>query len=113
MGFRQRRLLGHHAVSDRYALAAQNAGHSPITGPAAGLQALCYSGTWASWMRTRDGDYRLTPNDLDKAIYEIASSPIAGSDVGGSNSAPILDRVQACGFGVTHQIPDCFDKYAD
>lgn len=95
----------------RYALAAQHAGHAPVTGTDAGLQSLCYAGTWADWMRTPHRDYQLSPNDLDKAIYEILSSPVAGSDVAGQTDASLIDRIQAFGFGVTHSIPECFDAY--
>lgn len=95
----------------RYALAAMHAGNAPITGGNAGLQALCYAGTWANWMRTPHGDYQLSPNDLDKAIYEIVSSPTAASDVSGETNAPIIDRVQALGYGVTTTISECFKEY--
>jgi predicted metalloprotease len=95
----------------RYALAAQYAGQAPVTGTDAGLQALCYAGTWAHWMRTPHDDYQLSPNDLDKAIYQIVSSTLAGSDVAGESDASIIDRVQAFGYGVTTTITDCFDAY--
>jgi len=95
----------------RYALAAQYAGRAAITGTDAGLQALCYAGTWARWMRTPHSDYQLSPNDLDKAIYQIIQSPLAGSDVDGQTDASIVDRVQAFGYGVTTTITDCFDTY--
>lgn len=95
----------------RYALAAQYAGKAPVTGTDAGLQALCYAGTWARWMRTPHSDYQLSPNDLDKAIYQIIQSPLAGSDVGGQTEASIIDRVQAFGYGVTTTITDCFNTY--
>ena len=97
----------------RYALAAQAAGHSKITGNAAGLRALCYAGTWATWMRNPQGtqSFQLSPNDLDKAIYEIVSSPLAGADANGATSASLIERVQAFDIGVTHQIPECFDFY--
>jgi predicted metalloprotease len=95
----------------RYALAAQYAGRAAISGTDAGLQALCYAGTWARWMRTPHSDYQLSPNDLDKAIYQIIQSPLAGSDVDGHTEASIVDRVQAFGYGVTTTITDCFDTY--
>lgn len=95
----------------RYALAAMHAGNAPITGGNAGLQALCYAGTWANWMRTPHNDYQLSPNDLDKAIYEIISAPTAASDVTGETTAPIIDRVQALGYGVTTTISECFKAY--
>lgn len=98
-------------LASRHALAAQHAGHAPIAGDNAGLQALCYTGTWARWMRTPRSDYQLTPNDLDKAIYQIIETPLAGSDVNGVSSASIIAQVQAFGFGVTHAIPECFDEY--
>jgi len=97
----------------RYALAAQASGHSSITGNAAGLRALCYAGTWATWMRNPQGPdgYQLSPNDLDKAIYEIVSSPLPGADANGATTATLIERVQAFDIGVTHQITECFDFY--
>ncbi len=95
----------------RYALAAQHAGHSQIEGKNAGLRALCYAGTWATWMRTPRNGYSLSPTDLDKAIYQIVSSSTAGSDVNGESAATIIERVQAFDIGVTHLIPECFDFY--
>lgn len=95
----------------RYALAAMHAGKAPITGGNAGLQALCYAGSWANWMRTPHGDYQLSPNDLDKAIYEIVNSPTAASDATGQTDAPIIDRVRAIGYGVTTTISECFKQY--
>ncbi len=97
----------------RYALAAQAAGHSAITGNNAGLRALCYAGTWATWMRHPQDGYSLSPNDLDKAIYEIVSSPLAGADANGQTTASLIERVQAFDIGVTHPITECFDFYAD
>jgi predicted metalloprotease len=97
----------------RYALAAQAAGHSPVTGTNAGLRALCYAGTWATWMRNPQGTdgLQLSPNDLDKAIYEIVSSPLAASDTNGQTGAPLIDRVTAFGTGVTEPITTCFHDY--
>ncbi len=97
----------------RYALAAQAVGHSHITGNNAGLRALCYAGTWATWMRDPRGadEYQLSPNDLDKGIYEIVSAPLAGADANGATTALTVERVQAFDIGVTHPIPDCFDFY--
>ncbi len=97
----------------RYALAAQAAGHSPVTGTNAGLRALCYAGTWATWMRNPQGadDLQLSPNDLDKAIYEIVSSPLAASDSNGASGATLIDRVTAFGTGVTEPITTCFENY--
>lgn len=98
----------------RYALAAQASGHSPITGDDAGLRALCYAGTWATWMRNPQGPqgFQLSPNDLDKAIYEIVSSPLPGADANGKTGATLIERVQAFDIGVTHPIPECFDFYS-
>lgn len=98
-------------LASRYALAAQYAGYSPIRGTDAGLQALCYAGSWASWMRDPQEGFSLSPNDMDKAIYEIVSEPTAAFDVDGVTTATILQRVQAFGIGVTHSIGDCFDYY--
>ncbi len=96
----------------RYALAAQAAGGSTIIGDDAGLRALCYAGSWAAWMRNSHNGFQLSPNDLDKAIYQIVSSPVAGSDVNGETGASLIERVQAFDIGVTHPIPECFDFYA-
>jgi predicted metalloprotease len=98
----------------RYALAAAKAGGSSITGDDAGMRALCYAGTWATWMRTPQGAKHLTlsPNDLDKAVAEVIASPLPASDVNGSTAAPIIDRVQALDVGVTQPITKCFEYYS-
>lgn len=100
-------------LMSRYALAAQYAGHSPVVGTNAGLQALCYTGNWASWMRTPRGaeGYALSPNDLDKAIYQIVSSPVAGADASGSENTTIIERVNAFASGVTGSLLGCFERY--
>ena len=101
-------------VVSRYALAAQAAGGSQITGNNAGLRALCYTGSWATWMKDPQGPkgLRLTPNDLDKAIYQVIASAIPASDANGATTAPIIDRVQALDFGVTQPITKCFEQYS-
>lgn len=98
----------------RYALAAQAAGNSAVTGNDAGLRALCYAGTWASWMRNPQGPKRLalSPSDLDKAVYEVINSPVPASDANGATTVAIFDRVQAFGIGVTQPIDKCFDYYS-
>jgi predicted metalloprotease len=98
----------------RYALAAQAAGKAPVTGDQAGLRALCYAGTWASWMRHPQGPKKLalSPADLDKAVYELINSPLPASDANGAGSTAIFDRVQAFGIGVTHPIDTCFDFFS-
>ena len=97
----------------RYALAAQASGNSAVTGNNAGLRALCYTGTFATWMKEPQGNdgLQLSPNDLDKAIYEIVSSPLAASDADGKTSVPLIDRIQAFDVGVTQPITTCFDNY--
>ena len=64
----------------RYAMAAQAAGGASLTGDNAGLRALCYAGTWATWMRTPQGakHLKLSPNDLDKAVYQVIMRPAVG-----------------------------------
>jgi hypothetical protein len=64
-------------------------------------------------MRNPQGadDLQLSPNDLDKAIYEIVSSPLAASDSNGASGATLIDRVTAFGTGVTEPITTCFENY--
>ncbi len=97
----------------RYALAAQAAGGSPITGNAAGMRALCYAGTWATWMRDPQGPKKLqlSVSDVDKAVFEVIDSPLPASDVNGSTTTVVIDQVQALGIGVTQPITTCFDQY--
>jgi predicted metalloprotease len=61
----------------RYGLAAQATTGGTAVGNRAGLKGLCYAGSWASWMRKPQGAQRLTltPNDLDKAVFEVLASP--------------------------------------
>ncbi len=97
----------------RYALAAQAAGGLGLTGDNAGLRSLCYAGTWATWMRTPQGAKKLTlsPNDLDKAVYQAINAPLTAGDVNGATSVPTIQRVEALDVGVTQPITKCFDYY--
>jgi predicted metalloprotease len=98
----------------RYALAAQAAGGASTTGVPAGLRAVCFAGSWASWMRQPQGAKKLSlsPADLDKATYELINSPAAAGDASGTSNATIFDRVQAFNIGVTHSIDTCTHQYA-
>lgn len=98
----------------RYGLAAQAGGTASVTGNTAGLRALCYAGAWASWMRQPRGPkkLKLSPSDLDKAVYEIINSPLAGSDANGATTTMIVDRLQAFNVGVTTSLDTCNGYYA-
>jgi predicted metalloprotease len=97
----------------RYAMAAQAAGGASLSGDKAGLRALCYAGTWATWMRTPQGEkhLKLSPNDLDKAVYQVIMSPLSAGDVNGASSTPTIQRVEAFDIGVTQPITKCFEYY--
>ncbi|MDQ6656987.1 MAG: neutral zinc metallopeptidase [Actinomycetota bacterium] len=100
-------------LASRYALAAQATGGGSLTGNQAGLRGLCYAGTWASWMKTPRGarHLQLSPNDLNKAVYEVVTSPQAAGDVNSATSTTVLDQVQALNIGVVYDIRRCFDFY--
>lgn len=98
-------------LASRYALAAAASAGEAVTGAPAGLAALCSTGTWARWMRTPRGEYQLSPWDVDKAIYHIIDSPLAGSDASGTAAAPIITRVASFGYGITHTVSQCTAKY--
>lgn len=100
-------------VASRYALAAQATGGGTVDGDQAGLRGLCYAGTWAEWMREPRGDKNLTlsPNDLDKAIYQVVNSPFAAGDVNSRTGTAVLDQVQALHIGVAYDITTCFKFY--
>jgi len=100
-------------VASRYALAAQATGGGVLTGDQAGLRGLCYAGTWARWMRDPRGPDKLelSPNDLNKAVYEVVSSPLAAGDVNSRSGSAVLDQVQALHIGVVYDIRRCFDFY--
>ncbi|MET3806219.1 putative metalloprotease [Nakamurella sp. UYEF19] len=98
----------------RYGLAAQaTTGGTPL-GTQAGLRGLCYAGSWASWMRKTQGPdkLRLSPNDLNKAVYEVVNSPLPASDAAGSASSAVIDQVQALYVGVVFGATQCFDFYS-
>ena len=98
----------------RYGLAAQaTTGGTPL-GNQSGLRGLCYAGGWASWMRTAQGPdkLKLSPNDLNKAVYEVLNSPIPASDAAGSSSTSVLDQVQALYIGVVFGATQCYDFYS-
>lgn len=100
-------------LASRYALAAQATGGGSLTGNQAGLRGLCYLGTWASWMKKPQGtkNLHLSPNDLNKAVYEVVTSPQAAGDVNSATSTTVLDQVQALNIGVVYDIRRCFDFY--
>lgn len=100
-------------LASRYALAAAQARQGAVTGASAGLAALCTTGTWARWMRAPRGEYQLSPWDLDKAIYQIIDSPLAGSDASGEAAAPVISRVASFGYGITHTVSQCTAKYGN
>jgi predicted metalloprotease len=98
----------------RYGLAAQATTGGTAVGNQAGLRGLCYAGSWSSWMRKARGaaKLQLSPNDLNKAVYEVLSSPVPASDAAGANSTAVLDQVQALYIGVVFGAPQCFDFYS-
>lgn len=100
-------------LASRYALAAQATGGGSLTGNQAGLRGLCYAGTWASWMKKPHGakGLHLSPNDLNKAVYEVVTNPQTAGDVNSATSTSVLDQVQALNIGVVYDIRRCFDFY--
>ncbi|WP_154674131.1 neutral zinc metallopeptidase [Nakamurella lactea] len=100
-------------LASRYALAAQATGGGTLTGNQAGLKALCYAGTWAKWLKDPQGPdkLKLSPNDLNKAVYEVVTSPLPAGDVNSKNSTRVLDQVQALHIGIVYDIRSCFDFY--
>lgn len=102
-------------LASRYGLAAQATTGGQVTGDQAGLRALCYAGTWAAWMRKPQGPDRLSlsPNDLNKAVYAVMTSPLPASDATGATSTRVIDQVQALYLGVIYgQTERCYDFYS-
>ncbi len=101
-------------LASRYALAAESIKGASTTGDQAGLRALCYAGSWANWMRSPQGPDKLelSPNDLDKAVYEVVSAPTAATDSTGHTSTRVIDQVQALYVGVVNTPTRCYDYYA-
>ena len=98
----------------RYGLAAQATSGGTAVGTRAGLKGLCFAGSWASWMREPQGaqDLRLSPNDLNKAVYEVLASPLPASDAAGTSSPAVIDQVQALYIGVVFGAGQCSDFYS-
>ena len=98
----------------RYGLAAQVSSGGTAIGTQAGLKGLCFAGSWASWMRKPQGDQdlQLTPNDLDKAVYEVLASALPASDAAGTSSMAVIDQVQALYIGVVFGAGQCADFYS-
>lgn len=98
----------------RYGLAAQATSGGTAVGTRAGLKGLCFAGSWASWMRKPQGaqGLRLSPNDLNKAVYEVLASPLPASDIAGSSSLAVIDQVQALYIGVVFGAKQCSDFYS-
>jgi predicted metalloprotease len=98
----------------RYGLAAQATSGGTSVGNQSGLRGLCYAGSWASWMRTARGPdkLKLSPNDLNKAVYEVLASPIPATDANGMSSAAVIDQVQSLYIGVVFGAGQCYDFYS-
>ena len=101
-------------LASRYGLAAQAVNRAPVSGDQAGLRALCYAGTWANWLRKPQGADKLSlsPNDLNKAAYEVMSSPLPATDVNGNTGTTVIDQVQALHIGVIYDINQCYSFYS-
>jgi predicted metalloprotease len=101
-------------LATRYGLAAQAIGGASAAGDQAGLRALCYAGTWATWLRKPQGadHLSLSPNDLNKAAYQVISSPLPATDVNGNTSTTVIDQIQALQIGVNYTIKQCYDFYS-
>jgi hypothetical protein len=54
----------------------------------------------------------LSPNDLNKAAYEVMSSPLPATDVNGNTSTTVIDQVQALQIGVIYDINQCYSFYS-
>lgn len=102
-------------LASRYAIAALAGSGVRVDAPAGGLEALCYAGTWANWLRAPQGpkNLALTPNDLDKAVLQVITSPLAASDVNGTSSGSVLAQIQSFNIGVIYDIRACFDFYSN
>jgi len=98
----------------RYGLAASATAGGSAIGDQAGLRGLCYAGSWSSWLRKPQGAarLRLSPNDLNKAVYEVLASPLPASDAAGSNSTAVLDQMQALYIGVVFGPRQCSAFYS-
>lgn len=93
----------------RVALAGADAAGEEITGPDAGLTALCRTGAWADWMQEPRGERRLQtgPADLNRAVFQVIASPLPASDVSGVESSSVFDQVSALSTGVVHGPDGC------
>lgn len=100
----------------RVALAGAESAGEEITGPDAGLTALCRTGAWASWMREPRGEpdqredkdkYILGPADLNRAVYQVIASPVPSADVSGVETSSVFDQVSAFATGVVHGPDGC------
>lgn len=98
----------------RYGLAAQATTGGQAVGTRAGLKGLCFAGSWATWMREERGPNKLqlSPNDLNKAVYEVLASPLPASDAAGASSMAVIDQVQALYIGVVFGARQCSDFYS-
>ncbi len=101
-------------VVSRYGLAAQASTGGTALGNQAGLRGLCYAGSWGTWMREPRGPnkLKLSPNDLNKAVYQVLASPVPASDAAGTTSTTVVEQVQALYIGVVFGASQCFDFYS-
>lgn len=101
-------------LASRYGLAAQATTGGQVTGDQAGLRALCYAGTWAAWLHEgAHGGLKLSPNDLNKAVYAVMNSSLPAADATGATSTRVIDQVQALYLGVIYgQTTRCYEFYS-
>lgn len=87
-------------IASRYALAALAQLNRPITGAAAGEQAVCLTGAFTGSRGQRDSP-PLSPGDLDEAVETLLSGDSSSRDADGTNHTSGFDRVASFRAGVT------------
>jgi predicted metalloprotease len=86
----------------RYALAALAALGRPLRGQSATAATLCLTGAYTRAVFDRNGEFALSPGDIDEAVNELLDQNFAGRDVAG-DAAPTdlaFERVQQFRTGV-------------
>ncbi len=70
-------------VVSRYAMAALDAAGSPTVGADAGATALCLSGSYTGRLIDPEGDFALSPGDLDEAVTVMLTGDWPARDTAG------------------------------
>ncbi|QFU87035.1 neutral zinc metallopeptidase [Amycolatopsis sp. YIM 10] len=94
-------------LASRYALSALNAAGKPTTGEPAQRGTLCLAGAYTGSLLNPQGDFTVSPGDLDEAVQVLLGYDYPARDVDGGSIKSGFDRVSAFRGGVVGGTKAC------